>query len=559
MPRHESQSSEVSAALSQLRSPADAARSISIDERVQLCLESIEGVARVARDWAEEGSAAKGARGNSVIMAEELLSGPAVVARQLQLTIQTLLSLRNGGHPRLPGPLKVSSDGRLSVPVFPTTGYFDSLTFMGLRARIRMQPGVAADQIHGKLVEQAREGKVNGISAVLGAGNVSSIPATDSLNRIMFEGRAVALKINPVNQHLAPFFDQAFASLVKAGLLKILTGGTDIGQALIHHESVTDVHVTGSLNTHHSIVWGGDPAEQNRRRDANDPLLRKPVTSELGNVTPWIIVPGRYSEAQLRSQAQHVAASITNNASFNCLATKVIVTWEKWEQREQFLELLNHFLSATPLRPAYYPGAADRFRRFTGTDVSVDDQQCLPWTVLRGQSFDERPELFTEESFVCVCAETSVPGDTPEKFLHHATDFVNAQMTGSLCASVTLPGRFRREQPQVAERCLNDLRYGSVCVNQWSGLAYGLTSPPWGAYPGATVRDVDSGIGAVHNTYLLDQFEKTILEGPLISFPKPIWFPSHGNALQVAEKLLSLYQRPGMMRLPPLFAAALRG
>jgi len=96
-------------------------------------------------------------------------------------------------------------------------------------------------------------------------------------------------------------------------------------------------------------------------------------------------------------------------------------------------------------------------------------------------------------------------------------------------------------------------------VNQWSGLAYGLTSPPWGAYPGATVKDVQSGIGNVHNTYLLDHVEKTVLEGPLVNFPKPIWFPSHRNAVDVANRLVRLYQNPSVLHLPGLFAAAISG
>ena len=136
---------------------------------------------------------------------------------------------------------------------------------------------------------------------------------------------------------------------------------------------------------------------------------------------------------------------------------------------------------------------------------------------------------------------------------------MNDRVNGTLCASVTIPQGFRHQHAKSFERCLEKLRYGSVCVNQWSGLAYGLTSPPWGAYPGATLKDVHSGIGNVHNTYLLDRVEKTVLEGPLVNFPKPVWFPSHRNAVSVASRLLRLYHRPSMFHLPGLFAAAITG
>lgn len=531
----------------------------SIASRIQLCQECIQGVAAVAVEWAEAAVVAKGLAKSSPVRAEDLLSGPAVVARQLQLTIQTLRAIEKYGHPALPGRVTRLKNGQLSVNVFPTSGLFDSLTFMGLRGSVRLQSDIAETDIHGRLPETAANDQLSRLTAVLGAGNVSSIPATDSLNRIMFEGSRVLLKFNPVNEYLYPIFEAAFAPLIKSNLLRLLKGGTDVGSALIQHDAVDGVHITGSAATHDAIVWGTDAADRIRRKGLNDPLLRKGVTSELGNVTPWIVVPGNYSTRQLNSQAQHIATSITNNASFNCLATKVIVTWKNWPQRNQFLQLIQHHLSQTPVRPAYYPGAAERFQRYSGTNVQTDDRGCLPWTLLIDQSITDRPELFQEESFVGVCAETQLGGKTAELFLAEATEFVNHQMTGTLCASVTIPAGFRTQQAQAFERCLSKLRYGSVCVNQWSGLAYGLTSPPWGAYPGATVRDVHSGIGNVHNTFLLDRVEKTVLEGPLINFPKPIWFTSHRNAVDVASRLVRLYENPSVLHLPGLFAAAISG
>ncbi|MEZ6127376.1 MAG: aldehyde dehydrogenase family protein [Planctomycetaceae bacterium] len=549
----------VDAIVDHLPTPNPSPTRLSLETRVQLCRECIESVFDVAGEWAEVAAVAKGLPQTSDIRTEDLLSGPTVVVRQLQLTVQTLKTLQTPAAPELPGRPSRLANGQVSVPVFPTSGFFDSLTFMGLRGTVRMQQGVDEHSLHGDRLQCVREGAIDGVSAVLGAGNVSSIPATDSLNRILFEGRRVLLKLNPVNDYLAPVFERAFAPLIREKLLTLITGGAEVGSCLIHHDRVTDFHITGSAATHDAIVWGSNPAEAARRKRDNQPLLLKPVTSELGNVTPWIMVPGQYTTKQLHSQAQHLASSITNNASFNCLATKVILTWNQWSQREEFLKLLQYYLRQTPLRPAYYPGAAERFRRFSGHEISPDDNNCLPWMLLIDQSVDERPELFQEESFVCVCAETQLSGQSPAQFLQQATEFVNQRMTGTLCASVTVPNGFRRQHPDVMAQVLNDLRYGSVCVNQWAGLAYGLVSPPWGAYPGATLQNVESGLGNVHNTYLLDRIEKTILEGPLINFPKPVWFAAHRNSLNVASRLLKLYHQPSIWRLPPLFAAALRG
>jgi hypothetical protein len=42
-----------------------------------------------------------------------------------------------------------------------------------------------------------------------------------------------------------------------------------------------------------------------------------------------------------------------------------------------------------------------------------------------------------------------------------------------------------------------------VAINHWPALAYGLGSTPWGAFPGSTAADIQSGVGHVHNTYLI--------------------------------------------------------
>ena len=57
------------------------------------------------------------------------------------------------------------------------------------------------------------------------------------------------------------------------------------------HPLVGDVHVTGSDKTHDAIVFGAGE-EGARRKAANDPVLTKPVSCELGNVSPVVVVPG---------------------------------------------------------------------------------------------------------------------------------------------------------------------------------------------------------------------------------------------------------------------------
>jgi hypothetical protein len=237
----------------------------------------------------------------------------------------------------------------------------------------------------------------------------------------------------------------------------------------------------------------------------------------------------------------------------------MIVTSRGWPQRDAFLDRIDGLLESIPPRFAYYPGAHERFARATGRSGSEADDGSLPWTLIRDARPAASPHLFEEESFVCVCAETALDEPSPEKFLGTAVDFVNQRLFGTLSATLTLPDRFRKQHRGALESALARLRYGSICINQWSAVAYALMTPPWGGYPGATIAAPQSGIGHVHNAFFLEHIDKTVLWGPLCNLPKPVWFPSHRRAHQVGWALMRLYQQPSLTRLPAIFYSALRG
>ena len=49
-------------------------------------------------------------------------------------------------------------------------------------------------------------------------------------------------------------------------------------------------------------------------------------------------------------------------------------------------------------------------------------------------------------------------------------------------------------------------------------LLRGTATASWGAFPGATIDNVHSGIGTVHNALLIDRPERTIVRGPFRPF-----------------------------------------
>lgn len=532
----------------------------SLDERIGLAVACVDATSAVARDWVEAACRAKRIPASSPARAEEILVGPVSVVRYLQLLIGTLSALRRAPVPQLPGKPR-TVQGQVRVPTFPTRELYDAIIFRGMTAETYLQADASVESMFGEAPDRLarRIQPAPRITLVLGAGNVSAIPATDALTRILQHDCAVLLKMNPVNDYLGPLFEQSLHPLVQAGFLRVVYGGAEEGRYAINHAEVDSVHITGSTESHDTIVWGGDLQQQRQRKLAGQPLVTKPVTSELGNVTPWAIVPGDYSDAQLYSQAENIVASIVNNASFNCIATKMLITWKRWPARERFLDLISSILEKTPARYAYYPGAAARFAEFSGGGGGPDDHGRLPWALRRGVDAESEPLLFERESFVCVTGESAIDASSPTEFLDRAVQLMNDRIWGTLAAGLTVPDALQKNHGASLDAAINQLRYGTVGVNQWPGVAYALMSPPWGAFPGAELNNVQSGVDFVHNTYLLDRPQKTVIRSPLTLFPKPAWFSTHRRPEALAWKLCELYCRPSLGKLPGLFSQALRG
>ena len=167
---------------------------------------------------------------------------------------------------------------------------------------------------------------------------------------------------------------------------------------------------------------------------------------------------------------------------------------------------------------------------------------------------EESPHFFNEESFVCVSVETPLEADSDTAFLDRAVDFANEQLWGTLAASITLPPGFRKDPRREAalQSAFGRLDYGTIAINQWSGLSFAMMSPAWGGVAGSRLEDAQSGIGWVHNTSMLDGIEKNVLTGPLTVSPKPMWFATHSNPEAVAWRLLYLYHKPSVWNLAGL-------
>ncbi len=537
---------------------------LGIERKIALLRECMFRTAAEASAWVEDAMRAKG---SPALTGEDWFEGPVTVIRNLRLLAETLEHVVRSGDGRLGRDrMHVRGDGRLEVRTFPTDA-LDGALFRGFSVHQLMRTGAAAEETWSRQAAIYRgAAPTPGVSLVLGAGNASAIAACDVLQKMFSEGRTVALKVNPVNEWAGPHFERALAPLIERGFLRVLYGGAAEGSYLANHPNVHDVHITGSNHTHDAIVWGPPGADRRQRMAAGAPLLRKPITSELGNVSPVAIVPAAYSEAEIDFIARNVSAMLTQNASFNCNAAKVLVVARDWPQRGALLDAIGAVLSRTATRIAYYPGARERYGALTDGRVARHfgdaDRERLPWTLLA--DVDSRASddpLFNVEPFCPLLAETALDAATPAEFLDAFTRFANDTLWGTLNATIIVPPREEKsaEIGAALDRAILNLRYGSIGINHWPALVYAMVSPAWGGHPSSTLADVQSGIGWVHNTYLLDGIEKSVLRGPLTVSPKPVWFSDNQMGASIGRRFVDFELSPGWLKVPALAVAALRG
>jgi acyl-CoA reductase-like NAD-dependent aldehyde dehydrogenase len=539
--------------LASLQAGAAALAALGPAARGDLARRTALAVVAAADAWVEAAVAIKRATGATAgaVAAEETATGPLATLRLLLVTARSLREIAATGLPRPAAPPRVLHRGGgdasfIGVEVLPERWIADRAMFGGHSGTVRCaNPGDLASFERSWRQECRERPRQGGVAAVLGAGNVTGLAVADVVSQVFEHGRAAFVKLHPVHEPLLPVFRAALAPLVDAGLVAVVAGGADVARAAIASPAVTHVHLTGGQAAFDAIAA----------------TLTKPITCELGGVTPWIVVPGRYTPAQLAGQADVVAGSILNNTSFNCIATKCVVTCRGWEQRAAFLELVSRRLAAMPPRPAWYPGAAAAWETVTESRLPADG--TLPWVFRQGVDPDREPRWLEREWFVPVAAEVPLDAADIEGFCTRATALCR-RLPGSLAASVTVPESLPKADAQRVERLVEHLEYGTVAVNTWSALGYAFASLPWGGFPGGTISAPRSGIGFVHDPLLLPLVHNSILRAPLLVRPAAPWLPWHRHGAAVTRGAVDVYAaiargRAGLVSLVKLLPQVLTG
>lgn len=547
----------------------------SVEKRIELLQAIKDALIKVAPGWAETAARKKLIPAGSPLAGEEWISGPYTLMSACNALMLTLSQLPRKGFLRhLPQRRLVN--GQIVLRVMPHS-IWDRLLLSGVSAEVWMRPGINEGNVaaHTAVAYDVPPSKRRGrLALVLGAGNIAAISPLDAFQKLFIENQVVLLKMNPVNDYLADYLRAALKPLIDCDALRVVKGDGSLGAYLTQHRLVEEIHITGAGATHDAIVWGtGVEGRSNKaaRRPAN---LRR-ITSELGAVCPTIVVPGHWSQSDIRFQAEQIATQKLHNSGFNCVACQTLILPKSWAQIDDLLREIRQVMFQSGKREAYYPGSHQRTAEFqvrSGEHQDIDRGPEAPACVLADMDRGDTAWLARNEVFGPAFAMKFLDVADPAAYLEQAIDFANSQLHGTLGANIIVhPKTMRQIGTERFERLLLNLRYGTIAINAWTGLGFLLSPCPWGGFPGGDLVDPQSGVGTVHNSFMLEETERTIVRAPWRPFPRgllslqfsllprPPWFITNQRQ-HVLGKLLTEFQyRPSWLKLPRIFMNALAG
>lgn len=504
---------------------------MSNKELIILLNKTIENIQGIAYYWATLSAEKKGILQKHK-EGEEWLGGPFVSILTLQYYIDYLennqqLDINKYDH------------NKNSYKVFPNK-FIEKLTFPLLNAEIRFSKSMNFDQINEYRGFKQRIGTDSGsVTLVLGAGNVSSIPFLDTIFHLVANRASIILKLNPVNDYLNPVFQKVFHEFIERGFISVVNGDIPTSKYLTEHRSIDSIHLTGSNYTYENIVYGRVLNEKERKLSSLSKSNKKPIFTELGNVTPIIVHPGNWSNSEIKFQARKIVTAKLNNSGFNCIAAQVVVLPKGWRSNEKLKKYIKHYLKKIGDTTSYYPDAVESLKKLQNKKnyEQINDQVCsTPFMV---SDLDADEQFSIEEVWNSTLYFKEIEYTDYESFANNSIDYVNNELWGNLGATVLIKDSKKKRNSEVVESYKHKLNYGTIAINEWAAIAFIIPTMPWGGYPGNKDNNIQSGQGFVHNSFFFESPLKGIVETNFrfSRFIDPPWFVNNKKAHKLFKNL----------------------
>lgn len=403
----------------------------------------------------------------------------------------------------VPGPLAVRPVKDSEVATIAPRGLWQKVTNPAV-IELWSTPGAKLTQNQGVVP------KGQGMVAVLGAGNFEA--CSDVLFNLFIRGNVCIIKSHPCNALSADFLSAAaLSSLARDGYVGLCTGGVEMSNAILNHPLTVSWMMTGGCMTYDAITWGKDGKKRGVKQ------LDKPCHAELGAASPYIVVPGEWSEKELVAQAHLLVGYKNFNTGHICASPQIIILDRNWPLAQRFVDHVVQAAAQLPAVAPYYAGAESRLRACQEHCPSAQKIQngfiIVHDVDAEGGGGDY---MMKNELFAPGFGFKFVEGNNDAAaFFSKVVPLVNEQCFGSLSLSIAIDPRTRAGLGKKAfDEILCDIQWGTVGVNVWAAYMNGNSLGTWGAPPGRhSDEDIQSGKGLMGNALLFNNVSKSTIEG----------------------------------------------
>lgn len=339
--------------------------------------------------------------------------------------------------------------------------------------------------------------KPAGVIAISGAGNYSS--SIEMAMALFLENKVTIHKPHALNEATDAVWEKIFAPLIERKAVAFCDAHD--GKAMSALKGLHSIYFTGSTGVAHAI-----------QNQASAPLV-----SECGGNNPCIIVPGKWSDKDLKRQAIQIVSVGKLNGGAVCGRPQTIITSKNWEQREALLNEIRKVIGEETFAcSSHYPGTdktkAEFLKNQSTAEVlkpesgkhKVSDFVLIP-------NIKEDDFAVTNEAFCQLLDEIPLDVSTnADEFLTKATDFCNNKLLGSLGCMILIDNDTMKANETRLNQAIAELNYGGISVNDVPPNIWLNAYLTWGGC-GETTKNFVSGVGNFGNAFNFDNVKKSVI------------------------------------------------
>ena len=498
---------------------------------ISMLEESINNIKEIAYYWATVSAENKGVT-NTAAEGEEWLGGPFATVFGIQYYIDTLKDLNK------PLNQELFNKHLNTYKVFPNN-ILEKIFFPFISAEIKFNKNIKFNEIEEFRGFAMRYKHEPSISLILGAGNVSCIPLLDAIYHLVAKRSVVYIKLNPVNEYLLPVYEKVFSNFISSGYMVITKGNVAESKYMTEHNGIDHIHLTGSDETYENIVYGRKLNNDEKKLKSLEKINNKSFSSELGNVTPIIVHPGKWSNGELKFQARKIVTAKLNNGGFNCISAQIVLLPDKWKHTKKLMKYIKFYMNKVDDRLSYYPNSINvlntlekdkNYERLNAESCSTPHLS----REIKAYSKYETSEIWGTSIYF-----KKISYETDKDYAENAIKYCNETLWGNLGSTVLIKKYNSKKIKPITDLYVENLKYGTVAINEWSAIGFIIPTLPWGGFPGNKDNDIQSGQDFVHNSMFFESPLNGIVYSKfrMSNIIDPLWFVTNKKGKKVFKNL----------------------